>query len=915
MTWQGGSMFVLLALLAGLSCGDSSTPTPPSPLPEPQPASVTITPAAAQLLALGDTVRLTVEVRDQAGLVMSTVGLSWSSETTFVATVDTRGLVTAVGVGATIVTARAGSVTGEAQVSVRQSVASVVVTPRAAEVPVGDTLRLLAEARDANGHPPAGVVFGWSSSDPAVATVDAGGLVRALSEGLATIIARSDTITGASVISVIDADPERVALKALYRSTGGPGWTGNDGWLSEQPVGEWYGVETDVSGKVIALRLPENNLSGFLPAELGDLTHLQELNLYENRLSGPLPPEVGNATGLRELDLGNNALEDSIPETLGKLVSLRRLNFESNRFEGPIPPNMGGLTDLRFLNFFNNILSGNLPPEFAGLRNLEALYIDENQLTGAITPTFAHLESLRVFNWGGNDGLCAPATTSFETWRRQRDTDGPSCDEADRATLERVFETMGGASWVRSTGWQSDKLLEEWHGIGIDSLGRVKVLDLSHNGLTGRLSPNLADLQQMTVLQVGGNALEGRIPLSLSALALEEFRYEDTGLCLPRSPRFLAWLEDISVRVGTDELCPPLTDREILSILYEMTGGDDWDRRDNWLSDRPLGTWSGVRTDSEGELFALWLGANNLRGWIPPEIGQLSSLRILDFAGNWLTRSIPPELGDLDQLQQLHLNSNLLTGPIPPELGGLGSLRELYLQDNRLEGPIPGELGDLSLLQELRLGTNRLTGPIPPDLGNLSNLRNMWLDNNELGGPIPPEFRGLGALSTLYLGSNRLSGGIPPELGSLSRLQDLGLDDNQLTGPIPHALGGLQHMSGELNLRFNKLSGPIPPALGSLRALSKLRLGYNHLEGPVPRELGNMDGLQWLDLSFNAGLTGPLPSTLRDLPLLSRFETAGTALCLPGRAGDPEWTGFAYLPPCDTTATTGSRAYLIQSVQ
>lgn len=916
MIRQGcGTFCLLLALLAGLSCGDSSTPTPPPPLPEPQPVSVTITPAAAQLLALGDTVRLSVEVRDQAGRVMSTVGLSWSSETTSVATVDAHGLVTAIGVGATIVTARAGSVKGEAQVSVRQSVASVVVTPRAAEVAVGDTLRLLAEARDANGHPPAGVVFGWSSSDPAVATVDAGGLVRALSEGLATIIARSDTFTGASVITVVDADAEGAALKALYRSTGGPGWTGNDGWLSEQPVGEWYGVETDVSGKVIALRLPENNLSGFLPAELGDLTHLQELNLYRNRLSGPLPPEIGNATGLRELDLGNNALEDSIPETLGKLVSLRRLNFESNRFEGPIPPDMGGLTDLRFLNFFNNILSGHLPPEFAGLRNLEVLYVDANQLTGAITPTFTNIENLRVFYWGKNDGLCGPATAGFEMWRRQRDTDGPSCDEADRATLERVFEAMGGASWVSATGWQSDALLEQWHGIGIDSLGRVKVLDLSHNGLTGRLSPSLADLRQMTVLRLEGNALEGRIPLILSALQLEEFRYEDTGLCLPRSPRFLTWLEAISVRVGTDEPCPPLTDREILSILYEAMDGDDWDRRDNWLSDRPLGTWSGVRTDSEGEIVALWLGANNVRGRIPPELGQLSSLRVLDFARNWLTGSIPPELGDLEQLQRLHLNSNLLTGPIPPELGGLASSRELYLHDNRLEGLIPGELGNLSFLQDLRLSTNRLTGPIPPEFGNLSDLWIMWLDDNELDGPSPPEFGGLSSVASLYLGSNRLSGEIPPELGSLGSLQNLGLDDNQLTGPIPRALGGLQYMSGELNLRFNKLSGPIPPALGSLGALSTLRLGYNHLEGPVPRELGNMSGLQWLDLSFNAGLTGPLPSSLRGLPWLSRFETAGTALCLPGRAGNPGWSGFAYLPPCDTTATTGSRAYLIQSVQ
>ena len=248
-------------------------------------------------------------------------------------------------------------------------------------------MRLSAEARDANGHPVSGAAaFAWSSSDPTVATVDDGGLVRGLAEGMATIAARSGAVTGTSAITVPDPDPERAALKALYRSTEGSGWTHRDGWLSDQPLGQWHGVETDASGRVIALRLPENNLGGSLPAELGDLSHLRVLNLYRNSVSGPLPPEIGNATRLRELDLGEDQLTGPIPATLGRLVNLRSINFESNRLSGPIPPELGALTELTFLNLFRNDLSGPFPPELASLLKLRWLYVDRNRLTGAIPP-------------------------------------------------------------------------------------------------------------------------------------------------------------------------------------------------------------------------------------------------------------------------------------------------------------------------------------------------------------------------------------------------------------------------------------------------------------------------------------------------------------------------------------------------
>ena len=64
---------------------------------------------------------------------------------------------------------------------------------------------------------------------------------------------------------------ERYILTALYNATDGPNWTNNTNWLSDRPLGEWYGVVTDDDGRVTALELRSNRLRGSIPSELGNL--------------------------------------------------------------------------------------------------------------------------------------------------------------------------------------------------------------------------------------------------------------------------------------------------------------------------------------------------------------------------------------------------------------------------------------------------------------------------------------------------------------------------------------------------------------------------------------------------------------------------------------------------------------------
>ena len=380
----------------------------------PAPTTVAVTPDTVVLIALGHSAQLTAEVRDQAGRAMDGVPVAWSSADTTVAVVDSSGLVTAVGSGAATVTATAGEAAGEARVTVMQSAGSVTVSPSMDSVAPGDTLRLVAEAYDETGHVVEEAVFTWSSSDAPVATVDPSGLVRGAGEGTATITATAGDASGTSEITVVN--PDRAALVALYNATDGPNWVDNTNWLTDAPLGEWYGVDTDAAGRVVRIDLAgrwhyeagqyqyiSHGLRGQLPVELANLTALNWLSLAINDLTGPIPPELGNLTELTRLWLGDNELTGRIPPELGNLANLRVLSIDPNRLTGAIPPELGGLAALNRLDLGFNNLTGPIPPELGNLAELTSLNLLQNSLTGPIPPELGNLAALTYLYLAGND--------------------------------------------------------------------------------------------------------------------------------------------------------------------------------------------------------------------------------------------------------------------------------------------------------------------------------------------------------------------------------------------------------------------------------------------------------------------------------------------------------------------------------
>ena len=311
------------------------------------PGSVAVLPAEATIAALGDTLRLAAEAFDANGRAVAGAEFSWESSDDAVATVDGSGLVTAAGNGTATITASAGGASGAAVVTVMQEVSAVAVTPAADTIAPGDTLRLAAEAYDANEQRVAGAAFAWSSSDASVATVDGSGLVTGVGEGMARIAAAVGDIRATSQITV--ENPDRAALVALYEATDGLHWTRSDNWLTDAPLGGWRGVSVDGFGRVTDLRLDRNALSGPIPAELGNLASLRVLSLGYNTFSGPIPPELGNLARLEWLLLTSNDLSGPIPPELGNLARLEALGLARNALSGPIPASLANLPNLKSL--------------------------------------------------------------------------------------------------------------------------------------------------------------------------------------------------------------------------------------------------------------------------------------------------------------------------------------------------------------------------------------------------------------------------------------------------------------------------------------------------------------------------------------------------------------------------------------
>ena len=692
--------------------------------------------------------------------------------------------------------------------------------------------------------------------------------------------------------------------------------------------------------RLTALHLEHNALSGAIPKTLGDLANLEVLRLENNRLRGKIPEELTALSKLSSLGLHGNDFANQAPPELQAIADrdLRQVLFclPSTHTPPGLLKDCAILLEMRdalagdaeILNWRHDLpihrwqgvelgesparvvvlhlsgagLSGRIPALIGGLDALFQLHLNRNRLRGEVPAELGALPNLHRLHLAGNS-FDAPMPAGLRTVA-EHDLDedlhcvqGPRIEPgllADCATLLAGRDLLAGNGQLN---WRRSLPIGRWQGVVLgESPARVVALNLAGMGLEGQVPPVFGRLGQLAELYLQDNQLVGAIPAELAAL--KRLRHLNlSGNAFDEAMPVA--LRDIEARnFGKDRFCPRASQADsdlvadcnlLLSIRDALAGRGFL----NWRRDLPIAAWQGVHLSGDPlRLSALSLNGMELSGRIPPELGKLTSLRILRLQNNALTGPIPAELGRLEHLRLLNLSVNRLSGFIPPQLSAL-DLRVLRLGQNDFSGPVPpnrrigprrrNEQGNLREAQRILAGADLATGPfcrqasesnpgLQADCGLLLAAQNalagsaklnwapsmpihFWqgvslggtpvrvialdLSRSGIDGVIPPELSGLEQLASLRLQRNGLAGAIPPELGQLARLQELLLSGNALTGAIPKELGDLGQLT-TLHLRRNRLEGPIPPELGKLTNLRSLALDGNALTGAVPAELGGL---------------------------------------------------------------------------
>ncbi len=284
---------------------------------------------------------------------------------------------------------------------------------------------------------------------------------------------------------------------------------------------------------------------------------------------------------------------------------------------------------------------------------------------------------------------------------------------------------------------------------------------------------------------------------------------------------------------------PMFFDRESDSLqlvdLYNSTDGDSW--FDSWDLSMPMDTWQGISLDADGNVLAVNLFNNNLKGALPSL--QLPNCRSFNLQNNQL-RDTLPNLNGMQSLQFLDLSNNDIDGELYDL--NLPNLTALDLSRNKLSGNLPN-FTYVKQLGSMRLNNNRFTGPLQDF--NLPILTTLILSHNRLDGPIP-DIANMPLLITLFLNDNEFVQDVK-SFGNLTELFFLDLSNNNLTGFLPR-FSRLRFLES-LNLSGNRLTSTVS-SLGPLTTLEVLNLSNNLFEGSVP-DISNYPQLTTLDISGN----------------------------------------------------------------
>jgi Leucine-rich repeat (LRR) protein len=207
----------------------------------------------------------------------------------------------------------------------------------------------------------------------------------------------------------------------------------------------------------------------------------------------------------------------------------------------------------------------------------------------------------------------------------------------------------------------------------------IVALDLSHNNLTGSIPKWIDRLSNLSFLLLSYNNLEGEIPIQLCRL--------DQLTLIDLSHNHLSG-NILSLMISTHHFPQDYGLNDHLSLSQQSFEF----------------TTKNVSLSYSGSIIQYFTGidfsCNNFTGEIPPEIGNLSMIKVLNLSHNSLTGPIPPTFSNLKEIESLDLSYNKLDGEIPPRLTELFSLEFFSVAHNNLSGKTPARVAQFATFEE-----------------------------------------------------------------------------------------------------------------------------------------------------------------------------------------------------------------------
>ncbi|KAL1549050.1 putative LRR receptor-like serine/threonine-protein kinase IRK [Salvia divinorum] len=275
------------------------------------------------------------------------------------------------------------------------------------------------------------------------------------------------------------------------------------------------------------VQLSRNNFSGTISPTLAQIPSLEVLDLSDNSLSGLIPEELFQQCGrLKAISLAKNCLTGPLPQSLSSCSNLHRLNLSLNRLSGEFPGWIGEMRSLEFLYISGNNFSGRVPSAIGNLQSLKQLNMSRNRFLGSLPESFGGCVNLNVVDFGHNS-----LSGNLPSWLFVLALESVSLS-VNRYSGSITFP----ASWLQS--FQSLKVLDlsfnALTGVipaAIGNFSRLQALNLSHNSLVGSIQASIGELNMTCVLDVSHNRLSGSIPPEVGrVVSLQQLRLDSNML-------------------------------------------------------------------------------------------------------------------------------------------------------------------------------------------------------------------------------------------------------------------------------------------------------------------------------------------------------------------------------------------------